>query len=307
MLRLILPVAGILLLSPGIAASGVSFVDAFDVPAGAGYVGSETCLDCHDDVGEFYANSPHSPDRGLAIPGTGIAGCEACHGPGSLHVEEDGDGFIIGPEILASQSQGVKVAMCTQCHTDKGLEWTGGPHAGTNISCANCHTDQVHFAGGVTPVTEYRNKGEFCLQCHTAQVTDFRLPFRHRVLEGQIDCQDCHNPHAAFDQTDWNGLNGVCLECHVEMEGPFVYEHEGVASEDCVTCHRPHGSNHDKLLITESNSMCLQCHFEQGFNAGNNWTMGGMPHGGLLTGEARCYDCHTEVHGSNTDPNFKDQ
>jgi len=307
MLRLILPVAGMLLLSSGIAAGGVSFVDSFEVPAGAGYVGSETCLDCHDDVGEFYANSPHAVERGLAIPGTGIAGCEACHGPGSLHVEEDGDGFIIGPEILASQSQGVRVAMCTQCHSDQGLEWTGGPHAGTDISCASCHNDQVHFAGGVTPVSNFRNKGEFCLQCHPAQVTDFRLPFRHRVLEGQIDCQDCHDPHAGFDQSAWNGLNDVCLACHMEMEGPFVYEHDGVASEDCVVCHRPHGSNHDKLLVTESNSMCLQCHFEQGFNAGGGWTMGTVGHSIYLDEEARCYDCHTEVHGSNVDPNFKDQ
>lgn len=307
MLRIILPLAGLLLLSAGIAAGGVSYVDSFDVPGDANYVGSATCLDCHDDVGEFYANSPHAVERGLAIPGTGIAGCEACHGPGSLHVAEDGDGFIIGPMVLAEQGEGVRVAMCTQCHSDQGLTWTGGPHAGTDVSCASCHNDQVHFASGVAPEADFRNKGEFCLQCHTPQMADFRLPFRHRVLEGQIDCQDCHDPHAGFDQTDWNGLNTVCLECHTEMTGPFVYEHDGVSGEDCVACHRPHGSNNDKLLITASNSMCLQCHFEQGFSSDSNWDIGGMSHGGLLTGEGRCYDCHTEVHGSNTDPNFKDQ
>jgi len=307
MLRIILPLAGVLLLSAGIAAGGVSYVDSFEIPGDANYVGSATCLDCHDDVGEFYANSPHSVERGLAIPGTDIAGCEACHGPGSLHVAEDGDGFIIGPEVLAEQGEGARVAMCIQCHSDQGLTWTGGPHVGTDVSCASCHNDQVHFAVGVAPVADFRNKGEFCLQCHTAQTADFRLPFRHRVLEGQIDCQDCHDPHAGFEQTDWNGLNAVCLNCHNEMAGPFVYEHDGVSGEDCVACHRPHGSNHDKLLVTESNSMCLQCHFEQGFNSDENWTIGGMPHSGALTGEGRCYDCHTEVHGSNTDPNFKDQ
>ena len=307
MLRLILPVAGIFLLIPGMAAGGASFVELFDVPAGASYIGSESCLDCHDDVGDFYANSPHAVERGLVIPGTGIAGCEACHGPGSLHVDEDGDGFIIGPMVLANQGQGVKVGMCTQCHANQGLEWTGSPHAGTDIFCASCHNDQVHFASGVTPVTSFRNKGEFCLQCHVAQTTDFRLPFRHRVLEGQIDCQDCHDPHAGFDQTAWNGLNKVCLTCHMEMEGPFVYEHDGVSGEECVACHRPHGSNHDKLLVTESNSLCLQCHFEQGFNASGGWEIGDVGHEGILIDEARCYDCHTEIHGSNVDPNFKDQ
>ena len=103
------------------------------------------CLDCHDDVGEFYANSPHAVERGLAIPGTGIAGCEACHGPGSLHVDEGGDGFIIGPAVLSEQGPGARVAMCTQCHTNQGLEWTGGPHAGTDVSCASCHRPDYGF------------------------------------------------------------------------------------------------------------------------------------------------------------------
>ena len=307
MLRIILPLAGMLLLSAGFAAGGVSYVDSFDVPGEATYVGSATCLDCHDDVGEFYTDSPHSVERGLVIPGTSVAGCEACHGPGSLHVDDDGDGFIIGPAVLAEQGEGAKVAMCTQCHTEQGLTWTGGPHAGTDITCASCHNDQVHFAVGVAPEADFRNKGEFCLQCHTPQTADFRLPFRHRVLEGQVDCQDCHDPHAGFDQTSWNGLNETCLGCHNEMAGPFVYEHDGVSGEDCTACHRPHGSNHDKLLVTESNSMCLQCHFEQGFNADDGWEVGDQNHANFLTGEGRCYDCHTEVHGSNTDPNFKDQ
>lgn len=306
MLRFILPVAGLFLLSPVFAASEVSFVATFEVPADATYVGSEACLDCHDDVGEFYAESAHSVQRGLVIPGTHVSGCEACHGPGSLHVEGEGDGFIIGASILGTQEQGVRVAMCLQCHTDKGMDWTGSAHAGTDVSCATCHTDQVHFMVGVKPVVDFRNKGDFCLQCHAAEAADFRLPFRHQVLEGAIDCQDCHNPHTGFDVTTWDGLNRVCLTCHMEMEGPWVYEHDGVSGEECVACHRPHGSVHDKLLVTESNSLCLQCHFEQGFNSGDGWDIGDQAHQTYLSGEARCYDCHTEIHGSNTDPNFQD-
>ena len=34
--------------------------------------------------------------------------------------------------------------------------------------------------------------------------------------------------------------------------------------------------------------------------------VGGQAHAGILTGEARCYDCHREVHGSNVDPAFRD-
>lgn len=307
MRHLTLSVMGLFLLSAVSVLAGTMYTESVTPPADATYVGSETCIDCHDDVGEFYTHSPHSPERALAIPGTDVAGCEACHGPGSLHVEGEGDGFIVTVDQFAEMSGVERVAMCTQCHTGHELEWSGGPHAGSEISCADCHADQVHFGGPVVPAKEYRNKAEFCLQCHADQVAEFRLPFRHRVLEGQLACQDCHDPHAGFPQTGWNGLNEMCLNCHTEMSGPFVFEHDGVSGEDCTMCHRPHGSNHDKLLSQEGNGLCLQCHFEPAFGSDDNWTVGSVSHGGLLGSEARCYDCHTDIHGSNVAPTFRDQ
>jgi DmsE family decaheme c-type cytochrome len=290
------------------AASGASFVDSFDLPAELSYVGSAACLDCHGDIGAFYAQGPHAVERGLVVPGTGVSACEACHGPGSAHVAAGGEGQIIGSGLLAGLDTDRRLTMCTQCHAQHGTVWQDGPHAGADISCNDCHTDQAHFGGRAVAAPQFRNPSEFCLQCHAEQTSDFRLPFRHRVLENQVACVDCHDPHAGQDRDRLDGLNNICLGCHQEMSGPFVFEHDGVSGEGCTACHKPHGSNHDKLLLTEGNSLCLQCHFDAEFNSDDNWTVGNTAHAGFALGnEGRCLDCHTEIHGSNVSPTFRNQ
>ncbi len=300
----------LILLWSGQALAGAGFADSFDLPADATYVGSETCLDCHEKQEEKLIHSPHSLELNPYVPGSDITSCEACHGPGSVHAEDEEIEAIINVEMLRNMDGIQRDAMCLQCHVTRHAGWSEGPHQGTGVSCADCHADQIHYRVQPKPVAQFRNESEFCIQCHATEVTDFRLPFRHRVLEGQIMCGDCHDPHNGFPTDGWNGLNETCLGCHTEMAGPFVFEHDGVQSEDCITCHKPHGSTHDKLLVTDSNTLCLQCHYESGFNADENWSIGGYPHAvetGLVQNEGRCYDCHTEIHGSNVAPSFMDQ
>ena len=302
----LLLVAATLATAGPVCAGDASHLGRFAIPADAAYVGADACTDCHGDVADFYAGSAHAAARGLVVPGTGVAGCEACHGPGSLHVEGGGDGFILGAAALATGPD-AGTGMCTQCHTDLAAHLGGGPHDGSGVGCADCHADEAHFGGLARPAREYRNPSEFCLQCHADQVADFRLPFRHRALEGQVTCGDCHDPHRDFDEMAWNGRNAVCLECHPELAGPFVFEHDGTTGEDCTACHRPHGSSHDKLLVQDGNTLCLQCHHGIGFAAGDGWELGGTDHGTLLANEGRCYDCHIDVHGSNVSPTFRNQ
>ncbi|MCP4292589.1 MAG: DmsE family decaheme c-type cytochrome [bacterium] len=284
-----------------------NFASGFDLPEDATYVGSETCLDCHEEVGDLYAHTPHSVELAPMVPGGQADACEACHGPGSIHSEEEDIDTIINVDMMRAMDSSQKDAMCLQCHTENHVGWAGGPHQGSEISCSDCHADLVHFEVQAKPAADFRNESEFCIQCHTSEVGDFRMPFRHRVLEDQISCNDCHDPHNGFPTDTWNGINDTCLKCHTEMAGPFVFEHDGVQSEDCTVCHKPHGSTHDKMLVTDGNTLCLQCHYESEFNSDENWTLARVPHGGMLGTEGRCYDCHNEIHGSNVAPSFRDQ
>jgi DmsE family decaheme c-type cytochrome len=303
MMRRNVLVCGFLLFACALPAIAGGYTAEFPTLDGATYVGSETCLDCHDDVADFFQHTAHSVERAFMVPGSEAASCEACHGPGSLHVDNDGDGYIAGPTLLADVDADARRMMCTQCHEPQGDVWHAGPHADADLDCFTCHADMVHVDTDVRPAADFRVEGEFCLQCHQEQVADFRMPYRHRVIEGEIGCTDCHSPHGEMEASfGIDGANTACFGCHTEMAGPFVFEHDGVQGEDCTACHTPHGSINDKLLVQDANGLCLQCHYEPEFP-----TIGAVPHAGFLTQEGRCYDCHREIHGSNLDPNFQDR
>ncbi len=299
------PAAPALAQEPGTPAAGGAapgtFAAEFPTAPGATYVGSGACLDCHDGIGAFYHGKVHDPARGLLVPGTAVGYCESCHGPGSVHVEEMDPTTIVGPEQLSGLPADRRAMMCLQCHRTLEQSWWHGAHGGTPVACADCHTDQAHFAAGVRPRADFGVKADFCLQCHAGQVADFRLQYHHPVLEGEMGCIDCHAPHGGIEQGLVTLLdeNRPCLRCHDTQAGPFVFSHEASETEACTVCHRPHGSPNDRLLIADDNSLCLRCHYQPGFP-----TIGATDHTSFLAQRARCYDCHVQVHGSNIDEFF---
>jgi len=290
------------LLLAAATAGGGSFTERLVPPDGAVHAGAGACAECHTDVADFYAGTPHAVARGITLPGSGAGLCEACHGPGSRHVEQGGEGPILGKAALGALSPDERAQMCLQCHTGLRAGWYEGDHAGTDAACADCHADQAHFAhGGARPPAAFRISGEFCLQCHPGQTADFRLQHRHPVLEGDMGCTDCHAVHGeARGVATLNDAARPCLRCHAEVAGPFVFEHEVAVTEPCTQCHRPHGSPHPRLLAQDDNSLCLRCHFEPGYP-----TLGRTDHAAFLGQRARCWDCHREVHGSNVDETFR--
>ena len=96
------------------------------------------------------------------------------------------------------------------------------------------------------------------------------------------------------------GLSSVWFACHAEKRGPFLFEHAPVR-ENCVNCHTPHGSNHEKLLVTARPLLCQQCHAQNGHPATlmtrGNMATGPMPDVRLLS--RSCSNCHSQIHGSN--------
>ena len=127
-------------------ASGPLTASAGQAPPAAaaqpdGYVGSDTCLTCHED------QSVHGTAHGNAkIPGSPAAekGCESCHGPGAAHVADDAKGhmkkFKQMPPREVSET-------CVTCHnkTEHAL-WDSSAHAARNLGCTSCHS--VHAPKG---------------------------------------------------------------------------------------------------------------------------------------------------------------
>lgn len=220
--------------------------------ASAGYVGEETCLDCHDDVAAAMRTGVHGRLADYQYP-TDVRGCETCHGPGEAHVEQEDPSLIMVPDGALGEAAN---ASCLECHkTGVTMHWATGSHAMGDVACVSCHT--IH--GGGMLVTEKQE--ELCFTCHMDKKGSMGLPSHHPVKEGFMSCTDCHDVHG-------DGFTGrlagepsreLCLSCHSRHRGPFIFEHAPV-EEDCMICHDPHGTVANNLLVQNEPFLCLQCH-----------------------------------------------
>ena len=140
---------------------------------------------------------------------------------------------------------------------------------------------------------------ELCFGCHKSIQAQFALPTHHRVPEGLMKCTDCHDAHGTMNRPLLRKVNfEVCVGCHTEKRGPYVYEHAAVKVEGCTACHSPHGSvERNMLLRREGRFLCLQCHVEP--SAIN------VPHSRLsFPTRGECVRCHAVIHGSNVSQFF---
>ncbi|WP_158277585.1 cytochrome c3 family protein [Opitutus sp. ER46] len=212
--------------------------------AGATFVGTKECSQCHEDVAGHFDTATHAK-LAFADAKVGSTGCEACHGPGSLHVKSGGGrGTIINPE----------------------------------------------------------KSPETCFQCHNDKQGEFSLPNSHAVMHGKMSCSDCHEPHKG------NALKGhgatleaeteTCTKCHTSQKGPFIFKHNAM-KEGCTSCHNPHGSVNQKMLVSPDANLCLRCHATvsttHAINAGDRDHRANIQNG-TCWGQG----CHEAVHGSNS-------
>lgn len=270
---------------------------------GAVQAGSSTCAGCHEDIFKKIEESK-GVHRSVVGKPEAEAYCESCHGPGSLHAESMDPSMIFGGGDLASLSIDEQSRTCLSCHRTLKAGWTRSIHAG-GVACWECHGDALHgtpsdFGIDTKPASTFSTEEKaFCGQCHEDVSMSFVLQYHHPVPEGKLACSSCHAVHGESDRIETApDPASVCTACHEEMAGPWVFEHEAM-NEGCQSCHEPHGSANRKLLVMQNNTLCLQCHVETSFP-----TIGGVNHDVFVGAGAACWECHTEVHGSNSSPGF---
>jgi DmsE family decaheme c-type cytochrome len=282
--------------------------------SGSGYMGSDVCKTCHADVWFHFYKNPHFKNIASRKEPPERTGCEGCHGPGKAHVEARGGKTTIPRAFSLMQPKQVLDA-CLTCHAND-LQKANIRHSGhtlNDVVCTNCHS--IHHS----PTPKFllaKKQHELCYQCHAAIRAQFEMPSRHRVNEGFMECSDCHNPHGTFAATWGIGRSHMaeqsllnqepCFKCHVDKQGPWVYEHPSVFVEGCATCHSPHGSTNAKLLRRPVVfTICLECH-----NGGGSGTRGqgvdiqSSRHNLLDPKFRQCTTCHVRIHGSNADQFF---
>lgn len=95
------------------------------------YVGSESCQACHEDVAGAIRDSAHGKLAQESEPAR--QGCEACHGPGSNHVNSGGD-----KSLLFTFKEASPVAVRLQCAVCHEAE-SDTVHNHRTLSCLSCH------------------------------------------------------------------------------------------------------------------------------------------------------------------------
>ncbi len=284
---------------------------------GPGYLGDNTCQLCHPTIWADFARNPHYKIIVSAAPARQTFGCESCHGPGGEHPKNPTDHSLINR--IEGRPAKVVLDTCLRCHAKdfSKANIRRSVHTAHDVVCANCHS--IHRAQ--TPkFLLAKQQRDLCYTCHLETKAQFDMPFHHRVNEGAINCTDCHNPHGAFSPT-WRagvrprmvtesfGNDEACVKCHVDMRGPFVYEHPPVRIEGCESCHSPHGSTNPRLLKRPAVfTLCLECHTsvlgfgKTGFGLQSPIT---SFHRIEQPQFQNCVTCHVRIHGSNVDARFE--
>ncbi|MEN8006114.1 MAG: tetratricopeptide repeat protein [Candidatus Krumholzibacteriota bacterium] len=164
--------------------------------------------------------------------------CEACHGPGSDHVEWARIQPMARPEVeeygLAVATGDLAVAefvnLCAPCHARRvilGDYDHADPHLLENMVPTTLDQGLYHADGQI--LEEVYVYGSFV---------------QSKMFANDVSCRDCHDSHSLKLRFDGNDL---CLQCHLsETYDSYDHHfhkkvHEGKPSDGalCVKCHMP--------------------------------------------------------------------
>lgn len=160
--------------------------------------------------------------------------CEACHGPGSIHVDvATNKRFFwdrnhgLGLASLRGDSSQPQLESCAPCHSRRGVSQAGyvaGQKYHDFFQLENLH-DATYYRDG-------QIKDE---------VYEFGSFLQSKMYHHGIRCSDCHDPHSL--QLKHPG-NQTCTSCHQHPAGKYdVPAHHfhavGSAGAQCVNCHMP--------------------------------------------------------------------
>lgn len=160
--------------------------------------------------------------------------CEACHGPGSYHVElanrksmfwDRKHGY--GLAKLKSESNIPEIETCAPCHSRRSIVSEGFK--------PGCNFDD-YFATQLIADPIYHVDGQIRDEDYV-----YGSFIQSKMYHNGIRCSDCHDPHSTKIKFDNNTL---CTSCHQHPAGkydsPSHHHHQpGTPGASCVECHMP--------------------------------------------------------------------
>ncbi len=250
--------------------------DATPAPV-AKYVGSAACKACHKKLCEPWPESVHGKALTQDSLPAEIKGCEACHGPASIHISSAGK---TKPSIPKADEPKTANAVCGACHFQSesskapkewqniaGRAFARSTHGRKNLACVSCHVG--HANGNDKQLA--KPSPDLCLGCHAALLESSpgkKAPYTHApVVKGL--CLKCHDPHGSSNSNlVLQNVEKVCVECHDVKDAKLLTAHKGypVADAKCADCHDPHSHDQKTHLVKVNQhspfikGKCETCH-----------------------------------------------
>jgi len=242
------------------------------------------CAECHST--NLIKNYDSAADT-YASTWTEInVGCEACHGPGSNHinqaVSEEFDsryGLVLDLDDAGRATWEMNTETGIAARTEFRTQIPKQPEA-----CGRCHSRRSVTAA------KYQH-GRPLLDTHTPVLLEENLYFpdgqvreevyvygsfvQSRMYQAGVTCSDCHNSHSGALLTG-SEPSAICATCHLpDKFDSDEHHHHELESVACVDCHMPARTymvvddrrDHsfrvprpDLTEMTGSPNACNQCH-----------------------------------------------
>lgn len=194
------------------------------------------CLFCHVQHAEPVPGTVHRYREPVRF--AEAIGCERCHGPGELHVQNPLQAqTIVHPGKLAPD---LREDVCHQCHLQgevrverRGLEaFAFRPGLPLPLFWA-------HF---LRPKELRENKAVN----HVEQLRDSRC---FSASKGKMGCVSCHDPHGVPEPDEKAAyFRNRCSTCHADGKGcstPLADRNRTTPANDCIACHMPRHASAD--------------------------------------------------------------
>ncbi|MGH9351869.1 MAG: cytochrome c3 family protein [Terriglobia bacterium] len=201
---------------------------------------AEACIVCHSGRARPVSGRPglyqSPPFEQLAI------GCENCHGPGQLHVEErlkgaplrgTADPSMVNPAHLPSWLADNTCMMCHQAGNTRILQ-PGKSYADFRPGAPLDKTVAI-FA---VPFTQASPPRSPLLQHYELMI----LSKCYRASGGKMSCITCHDPHFQPSAAQTPAYyRKKCLTCHTEQSCALALAQRLRQSppDNCIGCHMP--------------------------------------------------------------------
>jgi len=186
------------------------------------------CADCHStNVRKNYDFKTDSYDTKYALINVS---CEACHGPGTNHVEQAnklGSTYKTAGDLKMTSGINPRalVDACARCHMRREQISEYYNFEGTMLD--------HYFPELIVPNT-YHPDGQILDEDYV-----YGSFIQSKMYHNNVTCTDCHNPHSTKIKFEGNAL---CMQCHVpekyNRESHHFHQPNSEGAQ-CINCHMP--------------------------------------------------------------------